>query len=344
MGRVCNALLGICLVSIMGPAPGHTAPAPATDAPVPVQATTHSTGAARPDVRPDPLADLLAGRLARALAANDRARLSRLGAAAGARGLLPLMDARQDRAELLAAVLAAPAAVDGWALLVPLAEHAMGPDRPLAVAAALTATSIAARLARDWEPVYVTHDIPEQALAHALGAWRAIGADPGRWADVRVHALEVSAHLAAARQRAGAGATAPYDLDALAADADAQVRRAAFELLPHPLSPGEAAVASRAVVDDADPTAALAAAQALCGGLGVDAPAAPALAALGQAGLDRLRHLVPDPALPPAARIDGARCLAADGTPASRRAVRILQSSLPARIRGQAWRLVPTRR
>ena len=334
MGRVRNALLGIFLMSMLGPAQARAAPGRSPEAPV--EAPAHGQ------------AEALAGRLARALVAGDHARLSRLGAAAGARGLMPVMGARQDRTERLAAVLAAPAPEDGWAMLVVLAEHAAGPDRPLAVAASQAATSIAARLDRDWESVYSTHDIPEQALARGLEAWREVGADPGRWADVRVHALEVSAHLVAARQRTDARAPHELDaldaLDALAADADAEVRRAAFELLPHPLSPREAATAARAATHDTDPAAALAAAQALCGGLAIEAPAAPALAALGPDGLDRLRHLVSDPTLPLAARVDGARCLAADDTPASRQAVRLLQSSLPARIRGQAWRLVPIRR
>lgn len=289
----------------------------------------------------------LAGDLARALEARDHGRLSRLGAAAGARGLQPAL-ASAHRQVVIAAMAAAPDAEDGWALLEHLAGHAAGPDPVVSLAAAEAAGRIVARLSRDWEDIYRSREIPADALAHWQRTWHAIGVQHDRGSEVRVHALEVSTGLAAlgrpaAAMRAGRDSTAAAVLAALASDADASVRRAAFELLPHPLAPDARAIAARAAADDPDATVALAAAQVLCGGIALGEPPAVVLAALGPAALDRLRLLVADASLPPGARIDGARCLAAERSPESRRALRALQSGLPGRIRGLVKRLIPAR-
>lgn len=302
---------------------------------------------APPASLPPAQASSLAGDLARALEARDHGRLSRLGAAAGARGLQPAL-ASAHRQVVIAAMVAAPDAEDGWALLDHLASHAAGPDPAVSLTAAEAASRIVDRLIRDWEDIYRFREIPADALAHWQSTWHAIGVQQDRGSEIRVHALEVSAGLAALG-RPGAGTRAVRDpaavavLAALASDADAAVRRAAFELLPHPLAPDAMAIAARAAADDPDATVALAAAQVLCGGIALGEPPAAVLAALGPAALGRLRLLVVDASLPPGARIDGARCLAADRSPESRRALRALQSGLPGRIRGLVKRLIPAR-
>lgn len=285
----------------------------------------------------------LEAELARALEARDHGWLSRLGAAAGARGLQPALASARYQV-VMAAMRAAPDTEDGWALLEPLARHAAASDRALSLAAAEAASRIINRLVRDWEDIYRFREVPAEALAHWQHTWHAIAVQPDRGSEVRVYALAVSAGLAAlGRPAADQGMHAARALTVLATDADAAVRRAAFELLPHPLSPDAVAIAVRTTASDPDATVALAAAQALCGGIALGEPPAPVLAALGPATLDRLRLLVVDSSLPSGARIDSARCLAADRTLESRRALRALQSALPGRIRGLVKRLIPAR-
>lgn len=305
---------------------------------------------------PTALERTLAERLVQAARAGDRSEIARLGDRAGARGLGPILiagltaglasAAPGDRAAHLAAALAAPAAEDAWALLAPLAMHAAGPDRILAVAAAASAAHIGARLQREWHPVYEAQDIDPARLAAARQRWHELAVDPGRWIDVRVLSLETSARLGQALRHATRGAPASpgsdpaaglaAELAAAARDPEPALRRAAFELMIDPDDPLEGelgALAGAAVRDDADPRVALAAAQALCGGTGAGADPAPALAALGHAGRARLRALLARPALPPAARIHAARCVAAAGGADSRRALAALRASLPPDLR-----------
>jgi hypothetical protein len=231
-----------------------------------------------------------------------------------------------DRKVVLAATAAVRAAEDGWVLLVPLAELASRPDRPLAAAAAASAAAIAARID---ETLLDEHEVTRVELGERILAWSALAGARHRWPDVRVHALEISAHLA----RVGRDFELGYDLAGLAADPEPEVRRAAFEVLHRPLPESARALAAQAVARDAEPVVALAAAQSLCSGLGFDEPAAPILAALGDTGLQRLRALILDPTLPPAALLDGARCLAADASPESLGVLRRLQKTGPASIR-----------
>lgn len=238
-----------------------------------------------------------------------------------------------DRKVVLAATAAVRAAEDGWVLLAPLAELASRPDRPLAAAAAASAVAIAARID---EAFLDEHEVTKAELGERIRAWSALAAARHRWPDVRVHALEISAHLA----RVGRGFALGFDLAGLAGDPEPEVRRAAFEVLPQPVPESARALAAEAVAHDSEPVVALAAAQSLCSGLGFDEPAGPILAALGDAGAQRLRTLILDPTLPPAARLDGARCLAADARPESLVAVRRLQKTGPASIRRAVARLV----
>jgi hypothetical protein len=303
----------------------------------------------------------LHARLARAVQAGHRSELARLGARAGARGLRPILitstQAREappgdaaapaERAARLAAVLAAPAAEDAWELLSPLAVHAAGPDRLLATSAAGSAAAIATRLDRDWHAVYDAMDIAPAILAAAQQRWLDLAADPGRWVDVRVLALEIGVslgrvlHLFAGDDRAdpprGRARMPAEVLAERALDAEPALRRAAFELMDTPLAPAQRALAGKAV-GDPEPEVALAAAQALCSGLDAGADPAPILAALDEPGRARLRALIAVPAHPPAARIDAARCLAAAGDAPSRRALDALRASLPRDLRALAPR------
>ncbi|HTJ40470.1 MAG TPA: hypothetical protein VL463_00180 [Kofleriaceae bacterium] len=208
---------------------------------------------------------------------GDHDEVAREGAKLGAAGLAPLL--RSDRAD--AAIEAAASAPDGYELLVDLAAVAGGWDRARAAPAARVAAHIADAMDDATE-----RDLPDDALAAAQDAWAAIARAPDRWADVRVHALEVAAHVARARH-AGLG----YDLAAFLHDPDPEVRRAAIELVPAPLPADLLAPIAAAISADDDDTVALAAAQIVCGEL-ASAPADPIVAAVGDRGLDRIRALV----------------------------------------------------
>lgn len=244
---------------------------------------------------------------------------------AGARRLsLALAGAASDRVLALAAADGAPFAEDAIWLLVPLAEAARSPDRPLAVRAARAA----ARIAGAVDPGdLLERDVPPDWTRARIRDLRAVAADPGRWTDVRVLALEAAARLHRALGSEAGPADAPYDLAQAAADPDPEIRRAAFELLASPLRPAELAIAAGAVAAEVDLTVALAAGQAACDGLRFGDPARPVLAALGARGLVRLRALVASRMLSAGARLGAARCLIADGSSASKKAL----ASLPRR-------------
>lgn len=276
--------------------------------------------------------DRLEDKLRRALDRGARVELEEIGAQAQGRDLsLALMS--RDRKVVLGAIAAAVATEDAWVLLTPLAELARRPDRPIAAAAAACAARIAARIDHEFA---LEHDIPDDDLAERQSAWRALAADRARWPDVRVYGLEVSALLAAAVGEPGKG----YDLAEVASDPEPEMRRAAFELLPQPLPDRARELAGRAVASDPDPIVALAAAQALCSGLGLGQPVRPALSALGKDGLERLRQLMARSSAPPGALLDSARCLAADRSAKSRKALLALQSKGPRDIRAQVRQLV----
>ncbi len=271
----------------------------------------------------------------------------------------------------LAAVMAAPAAEDAWDLLAPLAMHAAGPDRLLAASAAASAAVIAVRLHREWSGAHEAQESAPAALVTVQQRWLDVARDPGRWVNVRVLALETAVALGrvlhalagGGRQSAtgspgspaegvsgtdsgtgagtdsgtgagdGPGAEPAVFLAVFTVDAEPALRRAAYELLDTPLADTQRALAVRAVADDADAHVALAAAQALCAGIGFDDDPAPILAALDDDARARLRALVGVAAHPPAARIDAGRCLAAIGDQPSRRALDALRISVPRDLR-----------
>ncbi|HKE17143.1 MAG TPA: hypothetical protein VKB80_19855 [Kofleriaceae bacterium] len=279
--------------------------------------------AAQPPARPSPRPaqsgaeppDLAALRAAFLSGAPDE--LARAGQRLSASRLTDVM-ARPDRELVLAAIGAAPSVPDPIWLLAPLAEVARSPDRPLAAAAARAAARIAGDLDIDQ---LLEHDVPFDWVRARLAQYRAQAADAGRWPDVRVSSLEVAAHLRRAEGARAHASDSPFDLRAALSDPEPELRRAALELTVGPLeAPAIEAIAARASADE-DPAVVAAAAQALCEGLDFGDEARPVLEALGKRGLARLRELVTDGDQPAPARAAAARCLAADGSAASREAI-----------------------
>lgn len=244
-----------------------------------------------------------------ALRSGHAEALHAAGAEHGAAGLRELLSGDGSREATRAAIVAAAGADDAHLTLIPLAALASGPDRSLAAPAAVTAATIASAFDRDR---MMMHDVPADAVRAAMDAWRSVGASADRWADVRVHALEVTTNLRAAL---GAGATdedIAYDFGALVADGDPEVRRAALELLPQPIPAAAIATAATIVRDDADPVVAIVAGQVLCAGLAFDDDPDPILGALDAAGMKRLEALVADESMPAGARVDAGRCTTSD--------------------------------
>jgi hypothetical protein len=263
-------------------------------------------------------------------ARGDHDEVARQAGRTGAAGIAPLL---ADPARRHAGLAAAPEAPDAWELLDVLAALAGSWERAVAAPAA----HAAARIARRLDPeLAILHDLADDALAGRQQAWLALAIRPDRWADVRVHALEVVARIAETRratadEEPGAG----YDLEALLGDGDPEVRRAACELLPQPAPADALARLGHAVADDADPGVALVCAQALCAGLLWD-PATPVLTALGEPGAERLRAIARGrlPEVPAGALVDAARCLAVRGGADDLAALRALESKAPAAVRG----------
>jgi len=267
---------------------------------------------------------------------GDLDEVARQGRRLGAGGLAPLLTT----GDPTPAILASTAAADGWELLPDLAKAAGSWDRQVAAPAAHAAVRIARRLDAD---VAVTAEIPDDALAAAAAAWRVLAQRSDRWADVRVHALEITARLAATRR--GTADVDPgigYDVAALIRDGDPEVRRAAAELLPQPLPADLRAILGEVVASDGDGAVAVAAAQALCADLGSGGDAPAALAALGPPGLARLRLLGNEPPadVPSPALVDAARCLRADDSGESRAALHALAARAPRDVRGRLARLL----
>jgi hypothetical protein len=238
--------------------------------------------------------------LAIAWSASDRDGLRQIARQLGAVGLTPAL-LGPDRTIARAAALGAQDAVDGHGLLPALRTLAAGPDRPLAASASRSAARIAggldaltageADLAVDW-------------LAEESAAWLTLAGDGERYPDIRVAALEVAARLGEARGAPG------FELTALLADPEPELRRAALELQPAPLPADRHPVVAAAVADEPDPEVALAAAQALCAGQ-VGEGLRLARGALREAGLARVAALVADETLSAPARRDAAACVAA---------------------------------
>jgi hypothetical protein len=281
------------------------------------------------------LATLLAGPGPSIVAAHGRGdhdEVARQAGSAGAAGVASLI-AADDRPAAVAGIAAAPHVPDPWELFDELEARAAGWDRSLAAPAAHAAAVIVRGLDGD---VAIQMELPDDVLADVEAGWRALAMRADRWADVRVHALEVAARVAAARIATADAAPGPgYDLIALLADDDPEVRRAAAELTPLPAPEAWRAPLAAAIAGDVEPAVAVAAAQALCAEIGPappgtagDAQIAAVVAALGDDAAARLRTIFKGaiPAVPPGALVDAARCLAARGGKDDRAAVRALAS------------------
>jgi|GEM_PF-4094050 len=279
-----------------------------------------------------------------ALRAGHTVDLRRLGRELGAAGLAPLLAPAAPRAQRLAALEASVAAPDAPLLLGALARWAGRPDRRSAASAARAAAAIAGNLSLTRA---LQLDLAPADLARWGEVYMILAAEPGRWTDVRVHALEVAAALSDAMP--DTWERRPFDLARALNAPEPQLRRAALELVPVPL-PDELASTVVAQLDDSDPSVTLAAAQAICAAvpLADDSPgrdsAATALARLGER-LDRVRALLADPSadLLPATVLDVAHCLVADASTASVAALRQAAARLPGPARARLAQLVDGR-
>jgi hypothetical protein len=274
--------------------------------------------------------------LAAAHARGDHDEVARLADQAGAAIVATLL-LDDDRTAFQVGLAAATHVPDPWDLLLPLGRLAAGWDRSRAAPAAYAAARISRGLDED---LAILHDLPDDQLETLQQGWAAIAARADRWADVRVHALEVAAALAEARRVTaedppGLG----YDLALVLTDEDAEVRRAGCELVPQPAPADSLATLGAAVRGDVDGAVALACAQALCAGLAWD-PATPVLTALGDEGAARLRAIAkgPLPAVPAGALVDAVRCLAARRTRADNAAIGQLAAKAPKQVRAMIQR------
>jgi hypothetical protein len=190
--------------------------------------------------------------------------------------------ASSDRNTRLAGIAATPSVEDRTELLATLAKVAAGPDRRSSIPAARAALAIARNL--------LQHELPDDISADDLETWRsqwlALASSTDHFVEARVLALDIAATLAHATDPHALG----FELAPLLADRDPAIRTTAIELIPSPTAPALRGPLANAVIADADPAVALAAAQALCADLVADDPR-PILSALGPGGLDRIRTL-----------------------------------------------------
>lgn len=273
--------------------------------------------------------------LTQAYLRTDFDRLARAGRRLSARGLAPIITGTRV-IEARAAIAAAPYAEDAWQLLDVLARLALSPDRQLGPPASRAAAVIAQKL----DPARIAElEIATEQLRERANAWRAVATRAGTWPDVRVHALEVNAVLVAVLPERARGGV-DLDLPAIAGDPEPEVRRAALELEPQPLAPQAARRIAEILRADSSPVVAVVAAQVLCGGLAMGDDAAPVLAAIAEAGLERLHNLVGNRNLPPRARVDAGYCLRASGDVADHKALAALKGSVPVHYAREAAALL----
>jgi hypothetical protein len=205
-----------------------------------------------------------------------------------------------DRTAVLAAIAAAPYVEDRAELLLPLADLAAGPDRRTAIPAALAA----GRIARQMISTPPADDIAADDVATWRDRYAAIAMDSSRWIEVRTAALEAAAALSAAPILAPNDGIGVVLADALK-DPDPAFRAAVITALPVPVPANARAAVAALVASDPNADVALAAAAALCADTSVD-PSAPVIAAIGDAGIARIKKLVEIKV--PGAR-DAKRCL-----------------------------------
>lgn len=258
------------------------------------------------------------GSMRAAVERGDVDEATRQGVLAGA-GVVEQALRAPDRATRLAGIAAAPRVEGRAELLDALATAAAGPDRRTALPAARAARAIARELAARGLPEGLPDDLASDDVLRWRDAWATLARRGDRWIDLRVVALDTAAAL----DPGGTG----VDLGAALSDPDPALRRAALAVVPAPTPARMRGALAGAVISDTDPGVALAAAATLCADLPAD-PAGPLLDALGGAGLTRLRVLVTTDGAPRADVREAARCLAADGSPASTAALRAIRGAL----------------
>ncbi len=275
---------------------------------------------------------VVAGSLASMTAAIERGDVddaARRGQLAGPTVVERAVAAR-DRSTRTAGIAAATAVEGRVELLDALASAASGPDRRTSLPAATAAAAIAAELERQAQRDALGDDHAAADIVGWRDRWVAVALDQERPVDVRVRAVETAARLEVVAIALGADAAASrigVPLAALAQEPDPDVRVAVVSAAPQPLPASLRADLVSIVVRDTDDVVAVTAAQALCADLVAD-PAEPILAALGDAGLARLRSAITSSSIPRGALRDAARCLTADPDPASAAALRAIRTKL----------------
>jgi hypothetical protein len=238
------------------------------------------------------------------------------------------------RTSALAAMWAVQERGEPWPL-PPLAAAAGSSDRRRALAATQAALAIATRLGMESAEA---EDLDGETLTGWQADWLAVARRTDTWIDVRSDSVEVAVllgRLAAALEPAAAkpGEDAlSAALLALLADEDPAMRRAALELLGTPLARPVREEVARLIVSEAEPAVARAAAAALCSELGGQV-AGDVMGALGTEGMSRIRELAKATTAAVASDVELARCLAADGRPESRAAMRELMQAAQGPLR-----------
>jgi len=240
----------------------------------------------------------LEAELVRAVAGGDRSEIEQAARRMGVKRLLSAL--RGTRRDLLYAALeAAPLAEVAWTLLPRLCELMVSPDRPLASGAARAAARLSRRYGRD---ALLREEAPPDEIAGIAVACAQAAKKRQLWADVRVNALDCATALASAlgEDAPEAARDAPV---LLLDDADAQVRRAAVELLS---PPGADDIRRRlaGLARDPDASVAAAAVGALCSD-----DARVALRLLGVGGASRAAELARSPGLDPGTLANLRPCL-----------------------------------
>ncbi len=262
-----------------------------------------------------------ADELVPALRHGNSQELVRLGSQLGASGLADHM-LGEDRPLALAAIRASLGADDSFALLGHLARAARRPDRSIALLAVEVAAEIAQR--SDLE-LLESEEVSDAQLLDWYQAWRDIVDDDKRWVDIRIYAFETAARL---HELMSPSKRPVMELDNLLADEQAELRAAVLTLAPKHL-----AIESKALsflASDRSELVALSAAQVVCGPLGMANKKIPNLS---DAVAERVIRLASDGTRDIAARLDLAPCLAVIDSPESRKLLGVLTQSSPPALR-----------
>jgi len=222
------------------------------------------------------------GAMAAAVERGDADEASRLGVLAGPAVVEDGLRS-QLRSTQLAAVAAAPMVEARSELLPELATLAQSGDRRVAIPALRAARTIARELATAAGDGETADDLDPDDLTTWRALFEGLVANPHRFVEVRVLAIDTVAALSRVITPTEVG----FDLAGVLGDPDPAIRLIAILNVPRPTPASARTALVSAVTSDVDDAVALAAAQVLCG----DEPA-PAVALLGVPGRDRIKKLV----------------------------------------------------